>query len=112
MNYLNQLKTPQWQKKRLQILERDQFKCRNCNDEQSQLQVHHIKYIKGRMAWEYPDKLLITLCELCHGVQNSIDFTKLPKETWKILFMNDIWTFIICTIKMIVRKITKRNVKF
>lgn len=32
----------------------------------SNLQVHHHYYVKGKMAWEYPDRALITLCGACH----------------------------------------------
>lgn len=30
------------------------------------LQVHHKKYIKGRMPWDYENEDLITLCKNCH----------------------------------------------
>jgi len=30
------------------------------------LHVHHTKYIKGKMPWEYEDSDLISLCNLCH----------------------------------------------
>ncbi len=30
------------------------------------LQIHHKKYIEGRMSWEYEDDDLVTLCKQCH----------------------------------------------
>ena len=30
------------------------------------LNVHHTKYVEGKMAWEYPMSMLTTLCEKCH----------------------------------------------
>lgn len=30
------------------------------------LQVHHLRYIEGKLAWEYNDDDLITLCKECH----------------------------------------------
>lgn len=31
------------------------------------LEVHHLVYLPGKLAWEYDDKLLITLCDVCHS---------------------------------------------
>lgn len=64
--YSELLKNPFWQKKRNAILERDNYTCQNCNDEFTNLQVHHTYYTNGKMPWEYPDEALVTLCELCH----------------------------------------------
>lgn len=63
-NYSELLKDPRWQKKRLKILERDGFICQQCFDEESTLNVHHIKYL-GK-PWEIEDRYLITLCQDCH----------------------------------------------
>lgn len=65
--YTNLLKDPRWQKKRLEIMSRDQFKCTKCEDETEMLVVHHKYYDKARMPWEYPDKSLLTLCSSCHS---------------------------------------------
>jgi len=64
--YSNKLKDPRWQKKRLEILQRDEFTCQKCGDMESTLHVHHKRYIPSNDPWEYPDFLLITLCENCH----------------------------------------------
>lgn len=66
MNYQDQLKNPKWQKKRLEIMKRDKFKCKLCGDTETSLHVHHKDYEDGMMAWEYPNSYLITLCEHCH----------------------------------------------
>jgi len=58
-------KDPRWQKKRLQILERDQWKCLACSDSQNTLHVHHF-YYDGE-PWDVPDSALQTLCEQCHA---------------------------------------------
>lgn len=72
-SYLELLKDPRWQKKRLRIMERDNFTCRMCNDTKSTLTVHHKRYVWGRKPWEYTDKDLITFCEDCHSlVSNSM----------------------------------------
>jgi len=65
--YSEKLKDPRWQKKRLKIMERDEFMCRSCYDTENTLNVHHKYYIQGRKPWEYPEDLLVTLCEGCHA---------------------------------------------
>ena len=64
--YLEKLKDPRWQKKRLEIFERDNFTCKHCERQDVTLNVHHLKYIKDLDPWEYADCYLITLCEKCH----------------------------------------------
>ena len=64
--YYEKLKDPRWQKKRLSIMQRDGFKCKECDDNETTLHVHHIQYRKAKNPWEYPDSHLITLCEECH----------------------------------------------
>lgn len=64
--YSEKLKDPRWQKKRLEILERDDWTCQMCGDTRSTLHVHHRMYISGLAPWDYPDNLLTVLCESCH----------------------------------------------
>lgn len=71
LTYSEQLKHPNWQRKRLEILKRDGFECTECGDKETTLHVHHTKYIKGRMAWDYDDALLATLCETCHQKEHT-----------------------------------------
>ncbi len=64
--YYELLRRPEWQKKRLKIMERDNFECRECGDATTTLNVHHNYYTKGAKPWEYPDEALACLCEPCH----------------------------------------------
>jgi hypothetical protein len=66
MNYFQELKNPIWQKKRLSILERDNWTCQGCYNKEQTLHVHHITYEKGKKPWDYEDGNFITLCEDCH----------------------------------------------
>jgi hypothetical protein len=66
MNYSDQIKSPKWQKKRLEILGLRGFKCEICGDEENQLHVHHRFYIKNRKAWEYDNDVFQVLCQKCH----------------------------------------------
>ena len=65
-SYGDLLYTCDWDIKRWEIFRRDGKKCQNCGATQS-LTVHHKKYDKGKLPWEYPNEDLITLCEICHA---------------------------------------------
>jgi 5-methylcytosine-specific restriction endonuclease McrA len=65
-DYSQQFKDPRWQKRRLEILTRDGFRCTECGDEKRMLHVHHLTYHKGVDVWDYLDRNLITLCDNCH----------------------------------------------
>ena len=66
LTYAEQLARPEWQKKRLEILNRDEFRCNTCESNDKTLHVHHKIYLKGRMAWDYEDDNFETLCKDCH----------------------------------------------
>ena len=68
--YRKLLQNPKWQKKRLEILQRDNFSCVVCGngiDTDTQVHVHHLSYGKGCMPWEYDNSNFVTLCEQCHS---------------------------------------------
>lgn len=69
MTYSKKLKDPKWQKKRLEILNRDDWKCKSCGDKEKTLHVHHTGY-RGTDPWDTPDNMLITLCEDCHELES------------------------------------------
>lgn len=72
MNYAEKLKDPRWQKRRLEIMQRDNFQCQFrfddgiCGEDSETLHVHHSHYITGLEPWEQPDNTLLTLCETHH----------------------------------------------
>lgn len=72
MTYSEKLKHPKWQKKRLDILERDGWACKSCGDTETTLHIHHHQYNKGASPWEYDNDLLVTYCEDCHAVVEDI----------------------------------------
>jgi hypothetical protein len=71
MTYKEKLKSPKWQRKRLEILQRDEFKCKNCNSDEKTLQIHHLEY-NNCEPWEYENRYLITLCEDCHKKEEQL----------------------------------------
>lgn len=73
MSYSDKLKDPRWQKKRLKIMERDNWECCVCGEKKDTLNVHHNKYSGN--PWDVEDIELITLCESCH--KNTHDLEKI-----------------------------------
>lgn len=64
MTYSEKLKDPRWQKKRLEIFQRDSFKCTLCGDDKTTLHVHHLDYDGD--PWDIDNQYLITHCQHCH----------------------------------------------
>lgn len=73
-SYAEKLRDPRWQKKRLEIMKRDGFACKNCGDASKTLNVHHSAYVKGCEPWEYDERYLHTVCERCHQLIESDKF--------------------------------------
>lgn len=72
MKIEDQIKSPQWQKKRLEVLQRDNFQCQICGSTEKTLHVHHLYYKDNLNYWEYPDIAYITLCEDCHNREHKV----------------------------------------
>lgn len=76
-DYSKKLRDPRWQKKRLEILQRDKFSCLMCGDKQEELHVHHRQYEKDKDPWEVDNTSLVTVCRSCHNlIEESISFLR------------------------------------
>jgi hypothetical protein len=64
--YANKLRDPRWQKKRLEVMEKAQWKCERCNASDKELQVHHGMYEYNKDPWDYDTSVLWCLCKRCH----------------------------------------------
>lgn len=71
MTYADKLKDPRWQKKRLKVFERDNWKCRFCGNTDRNLQIHHTRYFPEFEPWDYESQYLITLCNKCHQSESD-----------------------------------------
>lgn len=71
MTYTEKLKDPRWQRKRLTIFERDEWRCCACHRADKNLQVHHLIYARCD-PWEYPDHVFQTLCADCHEERQEL----------------------------------------
>jgi len=69
--YGDLLKDPRWQRKRLEIFQRDDFACQHCGAKHKTLNIHHTKYV-GEYPWQTPDKYLLTLCEDSHKIETNL----------------------------------------
>lgn len=81
--YSDLLKDPRWQKKRLEVFNRDNFTCLMCGSGEETLHVHHERYCKN--PWDVSSKYLQTLCFRCHEVaevckKNNIKYTNVNKK--------------------------------
>lgn len=86
MKYEDLLKDPRWQKRRLEVMQRDNFTCQHCGNGLNDgvpLNVHHIRYRRNLMPWEYDDAELTTLCEKCHKEEHSVE-TKTTSNLYKV----------------------------
>ncbi len=67
MDFTQQYQHPNWQKKRLEVLEAANYTCAKCKAQEKQLHVHHLYYEKGRNVWEYDGQQeLMVVCFDCH----------------------------------------------
>lgn len=83
--YKELLKDGRWQVRKTDIMLRDGFKCQMCGAEASggvTLNVHHLRYKRNTMPWDYADEDLVTLCESCH--QKVHQKEKVKKTKWKV----------------------------
>jgi len=91
MNYREQYKDPRWQKKRLEILQRDEWQCKLCSTKEETLHVHHRYYLSGTDIWDYPNTAFATLCESCHETESQElkEYTQLFLEQFLSRFWAD-----------------------
>jgi hypothetical protein len=65
---------PLWQKKRLEVMQRDHFHCMFCGSREKQLHVHHNTY-DGAYLWTCSLASMITVCGECHEKMHGRKFT-------------------------------------
>lgn len=71
-SYREQLLHPSWQRRRLERLQACDWRCQACESRDRTLHVHHKRYVKGRMVWEYSDDELAVLCVDCHETAGAV----------------------------------------
>jgi hypothetical protein len=81
--YAEKLRDPRWQRRRLEIFQRDNWACQLCGHTKLELHVHHL-YRTTEDPWDEPDLNLLTVCQLCHEQQpsNPHGWFKNPKRLY------------------------------
>lgn len=110
MKYSEKLRDPRWQKKRLEVMQRDDFTCLACSDKDSTLNVHHKQYHGN--PWDAPMGSLETLCERCHekrtrlnklalnmSTKRFFEFSNKFEESALSLKMRNLWPAILVDLK-------------
>jgi hypothetical protein len=69
--YSEKLESPLWQRKRLEVLQRDGWACLKCRSTNNTLHVHHKTYEYGKEPWDYPNENFETLCKFCHQKEHK-----------------------------------------
>ena len=72
--YAERLADPRWQKVRLEVFDRDDWRCRCCGNHESELHAHHSFYRQGCDPWDYPVDSIITYCHGCHEAEHGRSF--------------------------------------
>jgi hypothetical protein len=93
MEYWQLLKRPEWQKKRLEMLELAGWECQDCGSKENSLHVHHKQYFKGRDPWDYETDQLEVLCDECHNVEH-LELQRI-KEILSFYSVNEIYNLLI-----------------
>lgn len=50
------------------------------------LNIHHKYYVENKLAWEYNNEVLITLCDSCHKIEHEKAATSVFDENGKYLY--------------------------
>ncbi len=106
MKYSEKLRDPRWQKKRLEVMNRDAFTCQHCGDKEITLNVHHKQYHGN--PWDAPSESLETLCELCHKQRTDVNknFLALSTSDAFRLFQNsDLYEMVVSIVNPKLREI-------
>lgn len=94
--YSEKLLDPRWQKKRLEVFNRDKWTCLHCGDTTTTLNAHHLEYSTSGNPWDTPIESLQTLCVECHYI---VEFLK-PFILGIDRIIKDVTTiWVLCTLK-------------
>lgn len=69
--YKDKLRDPRWQRKRLDVMQRDGWTCCRCRADNKTLNVNHLVYDGD--PWDAPANALETLCEDCHAERSAME---------------------------------------
>jgi 5-methylcytosine-specific restriction endonuclease McrA len=75
--YAEKLADVRWKRKRDEMLRRSNYTCCECGaplvSGTMDLQVHHVVYISCLEPWDYPDELLLVVCDWHHRERQAVE---------------------------------------
>lgn len=73
--YAEKLRDPRWQEKRLRLFDKANWTCELCSlvRPSKGLQAHHPIYLAGLNPWDYPDEIMMVLCDPCHESRQEVE---------------------------------------
>lgn len=83
MTYAEKLLDPRWQKKRLEVLNRDNWTCSLCSDTQTTLHIHH--WVYNNEPWDVENEDLVTVCKRCHKILEGLKQIKEDSNLQRVM---------------------------
>ena len=71
LTYSEQLKHPNWQKRKGELLIAADHTCEHCGSKDKTLHAHHNYYTYGIDPWDYPDDCFSVVFEECHPIYDA-----------------------------------------
>jgi 5-methylcytosine-specific restriction endonuclease McrA len=77
LTYAEKLQDVRWKRKRDDLLRQSGYTCCECGQPltcgKMDLQVHHVVYISCLDPWDYPDELLLVVCDWHHRERQAVE---------------------------------------
>ena len=77
LTYAEKLRDVRWKHRRDDLLRRSNWTCCECGQSLTtgtmDLQVHHVVYITALDPWDYPDELLVVVCDWHHRERQAVE---------------------------------------
>ncbi len=77
LTYAEKLRDVRWKRRRDDLLRRSNYTCCECCEPLAtgtmDLQVHHVVYITALDPWDYPDELLVVVCDWHHKERQAVE---------------------------------------
>lgn len=87
---MNPYRNEAWLRFREAVLQADEQACARCGRDEhdgAKLHVHHLRYLPGRLPWQYPLEMCETLCAGCHAAEHG---EIPPGEGWSLVAEEDL----------------------
>ena len=77
VSYGDKLRDVRWKRRRDEVIRERRYTCCECcsplTEGTMDLQVHHVVYIAHLDPWDYPDELLVVVCDWHHKERQAVE---------------------------------------